>query len=748
MHELINTSVPNGLIPGSHGFSTVAMTRGMSDMLRTKLEMLSGYSHVYSGHDDQYFIQNPESWNHLILATGEHIFSRVAVAPFDYTGRTNRLAHHVVLSSQEIATFNPVDILKNGLYGILSAPWEGEPRWLESRDVQTFIANVPPVTDCTPILWKEILGAGSERFIAQLATYYANLVTGKGRPICLVRSAQQIGNGAKMLALAKELIALLPPNVRHLATFSTYAPLFPAGVKCDLRVITENDPHLAQIRQHSFCIDWGSSGVLNGALLPEPDPSILNAVMTGVWQYIAPQSLPSRAVSPEKSYAPTSAQQPTNRSTQAINEQRLSRPQSAQQRRRVPAQRPYVQTQLELLPARTFPSWLWWVIGFAVLLIVGLCFYRAPRPANNPEVKPVETVHAEGDTTREVEEPLQSAASESDPQKNGSDLGKENAIDQTQSTESGVEDVAQTTPPPSEKQSDTSAKQENRESTQQVEQPTPSMDAPKEVAPSTEQGAECNVEAKASREVTLSELLKTVDLLKLFDTERRVEEHIKSLKDTPKEGKYFSCQCDDEWVAGTFKMEKKRGKDKVVFAPKTEPSKSKVTVYYINPSAVFVCVFKKEYEMSSGDTRWSLDDLFFGEEGDVAHCIREQGYVIKYEGQNIETGEKKIISSPMVDKAELEALFVQQHETMEIKKPEDCKKECEEELAKAERELKKLPPDKGLSRQQLQDKIKQLKAKIKSYETQSSWGKQKPEVVDKKAKKPLRIKVVVEIEKL
>ena len=291
MHELINTSVPNGLIPGSHGFSTVAMTRGMSDMLRTKLEMLSGYSHVYSGHDDQYFIQNPESWNHLILATGEHIFSRVAVAPFDYTGRTNRLAHHVVLSSQEIATFNPVDILKNGLYGILSAPWEGEPRWLEPRDVQTFTANVPPVTDCTPILWKEILGAGSERFIAQLATYYANLVTGKGRPICLVRSAQQIGNGAKMMALAKELIALLPPNIRHLATFSTYAPLFPAGVKCDLRVVTENDPHLAQIRQHSFCIDWGHGGVLNSSLLPEPDPSILNAVMTGVWQYIDRKSV-------------------------------------------------------------------------------------------------------------------------------------------------------------------------------------------------------------------------------------------------------------------------------------------------------------------------------------------------------------------------------------------------------------------------------------------------------------------------
>ena len=38
MYELINTSVPNGLIAGTHGFATVAMTKGMPDAIRRRIE--------------------------------------------------------------------------------------------------------------------------------------------------------------------------------------------------------------------------------------------------------------------------------------------------------------------------------------------------------------------------------------------------------------------------------------------------------------------------------------------------------------------------------------------------------------------------------------------------------------------------------------------------------------------------------------------------------------------------------------
>ena len=40
MYELVNTSLPNGLIAGTHGFATVAMTKGVQDVLRGRLEAL------------------------------------------------------------------------------------------------------------------------------------------------------------------------------------------------------------------------------------------------------------------------------------------------------------------------------------------------------------------------------------------------------------------------------------------------------------------------------------------------------------------------------------------------------------------------------------------------------------------------------------------------------------------------------------------------------------------------------------
>ena len=51
--ELIYTSAPRGLKPGSHGFCTVAVTQGMPPNLAERLEALSGYRHVYPPQDPQ-----------------------------------------------------------------------------------------------------------------------------------------------------------------------------------------------------------------------------------------------------------------------------------------------------------------------------------------------------------------------------------------------------------------------------------------------------------------------------------------------------------------------------------------------------------------------------------------------------------------------------------------------------------------------------------------------------------------------
>ena len=112
MFELVNTSLPNGLLPGTHGFATVAMTRGLADNLRRRLEDLSAYVHKTSAHDATYETLNPVAWSHLILPRGEHVLGRVAAAPFDYTGRTNRLARLVCLSAAEAKAFNAAETLQ------------------------------------------------------------------------------------------------------------------------------------------------------------------------------------------------------------------------------------------------------------------------------------------------------------------------------------------------------------------------------------------------------------------------------------------------------------------------------------------------------------------------------------------------------------------------------------------------------------------------------------------------------------
>ena len=50
-HEIIYTSAPQGLKPGSHGFCTVAATAGIAKNLLERLESLSGYRHAFMAEE-------------------------------------------------------------------------------------------------------------------------------------------------------------------------------------------------------------------------------------------------------------------------------------------------------------------------------------------------------------------------------------------------------------------------------------------------------------------------------------------------------------------------------------------------------------------------------------------------------------------------------------------------------------------------------------------------------------------------
>ena len=109
--ELVYTSAPKGLLPGSHGFCTVACTTGMSSGLLQTLELLSSYRRPQGLSDDK----APANYSLLhVKADGidYNVLSRVATAGLDFTQRTNHLARHVAFLQNDCATRDPVFLRK------------------------------------------------------------------------------------------------------------------------------------------------------------------------------------------------------------------------------------------------------------------------------------------------------------------------------------------------------------------------------------------------------------------------------------------------------------------------------------------------------------------------------------------------------------------------------------------------------------------------------------------------------------
>jgi len=105
--ELIFTSVPNGLKPGSSGYCTVARHHNLDHLLERELERLSFYE---MGTGLKPVIH---AYRTLSLSSGVFlILSRICYAGNDHTGRTNYLAHHLVFEESELSSMShlsPVD---------------------------------------------------------------------------------------------------------------------------------------------------------------------------------------------------------------------------------------------------------------------------------------------------------------------------------------------------------------------------------------------------------------------------------------------------------------------------------------------------------------------------------------------------------------------------------------------------------------------------------------------------------------
>jgi len=234
--ELIYTSAPRGLRPGSRGFCTVASTQGMASNLAERLEALSGYRHVIPPQDPRAHL-NPIAYSHLRFSVGGrefHVLSRVGDAGLDYTQRTNKLAHHLALDAHELSPAGPARIMGNN--GFMESRWEGEPRILAPAG-----RPIPPLGAQPAVCayWQQVTGdAGWGGVLAQ---------TGAGptvQPASLIYPL-----GCDVLRLLDEALALLPAALRWKVTFCTYYTKFPPGVDCHWKCAVQGSPEEAALRR-------------------------------------------------------------------------------------------------------------------------------------------------------------------------------------------------------------------------------------------------------------------------------------------------------------------------------------------------------------------------------------------------------------------------------------------------------------------------------------------------------------------
>jgi hypothetical protein len=264
--ELIYTSAPRGLKPGSHGFCTVVNTQGISTSLVQRLEALSGYRHAFPPQDPNARL-NPVLFSHLIISMAGrpcHVLSRVCDAGLDHTQRTNKFAHHVVLDPREtsLASGGPAQLL--AAPGFMQSTWDGVPRVLPTgRRPPT--AN-SPATVCRA--WQKITGdAGWGGVLAETAS------PASSRPAIIVYRP-----GVDVLPLLAESLALLPPEIRWNVSFCTYFSKLPPGIDCQWRCVLEGSPEAvaAQRLAGALVIELGKP------LGAAPSSGLVQAARSGV----------------------------------------------------------------------------------------------------------------------------------------------------------------------------------------------------------------------------------------------------------------------------------------------------------------------------------------------------------------------------------------------------------------------------------------------------------------------------------
>lgn len=210
IYELLVTSAKRALQAGRSGFAAVMRTRGMHPELQSRLEALSGYRHLFPQGDPR----NPVIMAHSVIdsvAGNFSVFSRTVDAGSDYSGRSNKLSHHLALDASELrnaARSSPAATLqwlqRNGRF---ASGWEGDPR--EQEPVSPIV--FPPSEPAKCAAWETVGGDAGWAGVLVDRT-----LKGVSTWIIVPADVDPVG-------LLIEAMALMEPSKRWAVSFTTHA---------------------------------------------------------------------------------------------------------------------------------------------------------------------------------------------------------------------------------------------------------------------------------------------------------------------------------------------------------------------------------------------------------------------------------------------------------------------------------------------------------------------------------------------
>lgn len=131
--QLIYTSAPKLLDAGRSGFGTVARSRSLGALASGAIERVSQFANL-RGYDRGRIIH---AYRRITAGSQKlYVLTRIRDCGSDYTGRTNHIAHHLVVSPEEVARaeargLTPADVMRQFPW---RDSWDGPPRSLEPSD--------------------------------------------------------------------------------------------------------------------------------------------------------------------------------------------------------------------------------------------------------------------------------------------------------------------------------------------------------------------------------------------------------------------------------------------------------------------------------------------------------------------------------------------------------------------------------------------------------------------------------------